>query len=123
VTGAVLDAYLIGLRCALPSALRVLPLPTILRLLDASRTWAAPARAAIALVRSERAARAIGASDTCLYRSLAKWSALRRSGVSADFVMGLRGDVPDTGHAWVEVDGEPVGEARDARLVVTYRYG
>jgi hypothetical protein len=78
-------------------------------------------RAGVALARSERAARALRAKDTCLFRALARWSALRRAGIPAAFVMGVARDDPDAAHAWVEVEGAPVGEARDARWVVSYR--
>lgn len=65
---------------------------------------------------------------TCLYRSLARYAVLRRAGVDAAFVMGVRAakadstDPPDLeGHAWIEVDGAPLDPlARD--FVVTLRY-
>ena len=61
--------------------------------------------------------------DTCLYRSLARYSILRRAGHPARFVMGLRPSAPEIlGHAWVELDGIPVGEAVDPELVVTFAY-
>jgi hypothetical protein len=36
--------------------------------------------------------------------------------------MGLCREAPNEGHAWVEIDGRPVLEEPDARLVVTYAY-
>ncbi len=120
----VLDAYLIGLRCTLPTALRALPLPTVLRLIAprTPRSRATSARAHQAVARSEVMARRLSVADTCLYRSMVRWTALKRAGLPATFVMGVRRDEPDTGHAWVEVDGEPVGELVDDRLVATFRF-
>jgi len=64
--------------------------------------------------------------STCLYRSLARYALLCRSGFSAAFVMGIEKKTRDQGdlkgHAWVEIDGTPLGEEIDAGLVVTYRY-
>jgi hypothetical protein len=61
--------------------------------------------------------------DTCLYRSLARYAALRRAGHAARFVMGLDPKARDIeGHAWVELDGAPVGEEIDPGLTVTFAY-
>ena len=61
--------------------------------------------------------------DTCLYRSLARYAVLRRAGHPARFVMGLSPRAPEiTGHAWVELDGAPMGETVDDDMVITYAY-
>jgi hypothetical protein len=61
--------------------------------------------------------------DTCLYRSLARYAVLRGAGHPARFVMGLDPKKRDIeGHAWVELDGEPVGEIIEPGLTVTFRY-
>jgi len=61
--------------------------------------------------------------DTCLYRALARYAVLRRAGHPARFVMGLDPKAADiVGHAWVELDGEPVGEAVEPGLTVTFSY-
>ncbi|MFT3775555.1 MAG: lasso peptide biosynthesis B2 protein [Minicystis sp.] len=61
--------------------------------------------------------------DTCLYRALARYAVLRRAGHPARFVMGLDPRASDiSGHAWVEIDGEPVGETLDPGLTVTFQY-
>ena len=62
--------------------------------------------------------------STCLYRALARYAVLRRTGLDATFVMGVgpRG-VHDEGHAWVEVEGEPFVEPTDvSKYAVTFRY-
>lgn len=63
-------------------------------------------------------------ANTCLYRSLARYAVLRRSGANAAFVMGLGpGGVTDDGHAWVELDDEPFEEHADvSHYTVTFRY-
>ncbi len=61
--------------------------------------------------------------DTCLYRSLARYAVLRSAGHPARFVMGLSPRAPEiTGHAWVELDGAPMGETIDDDMVITYAY-
>jgi hypothetical protein len=60
--------------------------------------------------------------DTCLYKSLARYSVLRRAGHSARFVMGVYPGEELRGHAWVEVDGEPFDETVDPELAVTFTY-
>ena len=61
--------------------------------------------------------------NTCLYRSLARYAVLRSAGHPARFVMGLSPGAPEiTGHAWVELDGAPMGETVDDDMVITYAY-
>jgi hypothetical protein len=61
--------------------------------------------------------------NTCLYRSLARYAVLRGEGIAVQFVMGVRPDGNELiGHAWLEYQGKPLGEAVDPRLVVTYVY-
>lgn len=61
--------------------------------------------------------------DTCLYRALARYAVLRGAGHPARFVMGLSPGAPEiTGHAWVELDGAPMGETVDDDMVITYAY-
>jgi len=53
----------------------------------------------------------------CLGRSLVAWFLLRRRGVDAVLEIGARLPVVAglDAHAWVEVDGVPIGEAADVR--------
>ncbi|MEP7119912.1 MAG: lasso peptide biosynthesis B2 protein [Byssovorax sp.] len=61
--------------------------------------------------------------DTCLYRALARYAVLRGAGHPVRFVMGLSPRAPDIeGHAWVELDGAPMGETVDDDMVITYAY-
>jgi len=53
---------------------------------------------------------------TCLYRSLAGFASLRGAGEPVRLLLGVRierGEV--VAHAWLEKDGEPVGEPTDPR--------
>ncbi len=61
--------------------------------------------------------------DTCLYRALARYAVLRSAGHPARFVMGLSPRALEIeGHAWIELDGAPMGETLDDDMVITYAY-
>jgi hypothetical protein len=77
-----------------------------------------------ALLTSQRIVRRLPrVPDTCLYRALTRYALLRRAGHPARFVMAIDPSAPDVeGHAWVELDGKPVGETIDKRYVVTFAY-
>jgi hypothetical protein len=64
------------------------------------------------------------APDTCLFRSLARYALLRRAGHPVRFVMGLDPTKKSelVGHAWLELDGVPLGEEVDPALAVTFSY-
>ncbi|MEO7331161.1 MAG: lasso peptide biosynthesis B2 protein [Minicystis sp.] len=125
-----LGAAALSLRLRLGGLLRRRSLPVLLGAIDARSTPAArvPLSTALgalddaqALLSRLRLGRFV--PDTCLYRSLARYSILRRAGHPARFVMGLRPSEPEIlGHAWVELDGAPVGETVDPALVVTFAY-
>jgi hypothetical protein len=121
---------LVALRLSLPSRLSAEPLDALLASLTPS-----PARSPIGLraasclkrdvLRAEAAIRRVPwLASTCLYRSLARYAVLRRSGMDATFVMGLGPDgVDDDGHAWIEIAGKPFEETDDvSRFAVTFRY-
>ncbi len=60
--------------------------------------------------------------DTCLYRSLARYALLRRAGHPVRFVMALDPKKEVEGHAWLELDGVPLGEEIEPGLAVTFSY-
>ncbi len=66
-----------------------------------------------------RAVRRIGArwpGSKCLDQSLAIASLLRERGIDARLLIGAaRGGAGIEAHAWVEIDGEPIGEPADLR--------
>jgi Transglutaminase-like superfamily len=64
------------------------------------------ARRSLAMVR-----RATGMAGTCLSRSFALWTLLRRRGVETELQIGYRkrGDQFE-GHAWLEYQGDPINE-------------
>ncbi|QDQ16105.1 lasso peptide biosynthesis B2 protein [Streptomyces spectabilis] len=81
------------------------------RVLSALRRGAAPATAAQALAAREAvvAVSARCAGEGCLQRSVATALLCRMRGVWPDWCTGVR-TAPFRAHAWVEVDGTPVGE-------------
>src|SRR5580693_492480 len=117
-----IGARAIATRLRLASLVRRRSLPDLLLALTPSAATAPlPLPAAKrAISAAERVVRRIrGVPDTCLYRSLARYQALRRAGHPARFVMALDTRAADIeGHAWVELDGEPVGETLDPGLTV-----
>jgi hypothetical protein len=122
MTGLALGAYLVGLRGAIPLALRVMPLPTLFDWISPRRVSTSESAARRAIGRSQTVARHMRLPDTCLYRAAARFVALRSAGLPAQFVMAVRRDQPELGHAWVEIHGVPVDEKVDDRLVPTFRY-
>ena len=101
------------------------PLPAVLARLTPRGSRAAPRELAEETIASvERAVERLRVlPDTCLYRALARYAVLRRAGHAARFVMGLDPTRPDIeGHAWVELDGEPVGETLEPGLTITFAY-
>lgn len=61
--------------------------------------------------------------QTCLFRALARYAALRQARVDATFCMGIVPNAPAVAaHAWVEVGGVAVFEAEEPRYVETFRW-
>jgi hypothetical protein len=61
--------------------------------------------------------------QTCLFRALARYAALRQARVDATFCMGVRADQPNiAAHAWVEVGGVAVFEVEAPRYLETFRW-
>jgi hypothetical protein len=56
------------------------------------------------------AAGAAPTSVVCLPRSLTAWTILRRRGIPSEVIVGMHIVKQRDAHAWVVVDGEPVGE-------------
>jgi hypothetical protein len=121
-----IGARVIAARLRLASLVRRRSLPELLATLTPDAATAPlPRRAAErAISAAERVvARLRVVPDTCLYRSLARYHGLRRAGHPARFVMALDPRAAEIeGHAWVEIDGEPVGETLEPGLAVTFSY-
>ncbi len=120
-----LAARAIAVRIAAAPLLRARSLPGVLASITPSKSSPLPrdeAERAIAIAESI-VSRARVLPDTCLYRSLARYAALRRAGHAARFVMAVANSEPEIeGHAWVEIDGIPVGETLDPGLTITYSF-
>lgn len=98
------------LRAVLPLLVRRHHLADLLDLLDgaAAAPAAADARRIVDGLRGRRM--------TCLHRALAGYAALRGRGEDVRFVIGVRPDAGTVvGHAWLELDGAPLGEPEDPR--------
>jgi hypothetical protein len=68
-------------------------------------------------------ARLPGPRPTCLPKALARYAALRGSGVDVDFVVGVAGDLrAPRGHAWVEHAGAPVMDDEAQNFIVSFRH-
>jgi hypothetical protein len=121
-----LGARAVAARLRAPALLGRRSLPDVLAALAPPHADRAVPRAvaeAAALDSERLVGRLRVVPDTCLYRSLARWVVLRRAGHAARFVMALDPRSREIeGHAWVELDGEPVGEALEPGLAVTFTY-
>jgi len=123
-------AALVVLRLSLPSRLARQPLDALLNGLTPSPARQPTSAGAVPglrrdLLRTEFVVRHLpGVAGTCLYRALARYAVLRRTGLDATFVMGVGPHgMDDDGHAWVEVAGKPFEEPNDVnRYAVTFRY-
>jgi hypothetical protein len=107
-------AYLFIAKATLP----VLALPQVEALLEhlpggsSDRAEPLPADRLVSLV--DAAARHHLRPMTCLPRSLALKALLQRQGVETDLRIGVRREAGRLlAHAWVEQDGNPVGEPAD----------
>lgn len=62
---------------------------------------------------------------SCMPRALARFELLRRSGVPAQIVFGVRSgeDSELLGHAWLELRGLPIMERETLDYRETFRYG
>jgi hypothetical protein len=119
-------ARALATRMRLASMMRDSSLPDLLRALSDETVKPEP----LALVEEavSKSQRIIGrlrlAPDTCLFRSLARYALLRRAGHPVRFVMALDPNKAEdlTGHAWIELDGAPLGEEVEPGLAVTFSY-
>jgi hypothetical protein len=124
-----LAAELLALRLLLPRRLANEKLDDVVRALSplGPRQSSASVRALEISMRIVEAVlrRARVVPDTCLYRSLARFAVLRRAGIDARFLMGVRSSptgVGIAGHAWLEVDGKPRGEPDLLDYAITFAY-
>ena len=72
---------------------------------------AADAKAAIIAIAGRYAL----ANGTCLRQALLLWGLLRRCGQAAELRIGVRTQDGFAAHAWVELDGEPLGQTPEQR--------
>jgi hypothetical protein len=78
---------------------------------------------ALGIRQAERIARLLRMQpDTCLFRALTRYAALRRAGQRPRFVMGIDANDPDVGHAWIELEGAPFLEPALPTLTRTFEH-
>ena len=101
-----------GTTFLMPLALRVRPLPEVLRLCDRIPVRARQPQPPIVLVRRAHRWLAHGRgpwTSSCLTRSLALYAMLRQHGYEPQFAVGVAGREQEfQAHAWVSLDGVPV---------------
>jgi hypothetical protein len=121
---APIAARAVGTRLRLRSLVRDSSLPDLLRALSPGAVEAKPLEVVEdALSTSQRIVSRLRLPDTCLYRSLARYALLRRAGHPVRFVMAIDPKKPELeGHAWIELDGVPLGEEVEPGLAVTFTY-
>ena len=112
-----------GWRLALPVLKWMLPLPRLAALM-----WAGTERRVRDTAREQQIttlARGLSGRrggrtfDNCLERSLVAYRFLSRVGAEPHLVIGVSRDTPIRGHAWVRLDGEPLGDRVDEFEEVT----
>jgi hypothetical protein len=98
-----------------PVALRLLPLPRVMRLLD--RGPRIPAARAHPVVLADRVSRWLSHGvlywrSTCLTRSAVLYAVLRQHGYRPSLHLGVAKGASDIeAHAWVSLDGTPLADA------------
>ena len=123
-----LFARAIAWRMALPVLKYAVPLRTLARWMAAQPTSACSAEAREARLASVRRLLTQGGrlviSGNCLERSLVLYRFLGEVGASPTLVMGLnRDDAKVGGHAWVELDGEPLAQETVGQFVPVLTFG
>ena len=111
-----------GAERGIPALLRWHHLGDLLEALDSGCCGAAP----VAAKHTRRVLNALRERrTTCLYRALTGFASLRRGGDKVKLVIGVRVDGGElVAHAWLERDGEPLGERADprSRYAVAFAY-
>jgi hypothetical protein len=114
-----------GWRLTLPILKHVVPLGTLARFICARRATRSPAGLDAVLFLLRHGGR-LAISANCLERSLLLYRFLTEAGASPQLVLGATADAPGiAGHAWIEVDGEPLADATTSRYqrVVVFSAG
>jgi hypothetical protein len=99
-----------GWRIALPALRRVVPLRTLVHLMQRTSTHPSPARVHAVRLFAAHGGRIV-MSPHCLERSLVLYRFLGEAGARPTLVLGAN-DTPSglAGHAWVEINGEPFAD-------------
>ena len=127
-TDARLLARAIAWRLVLPVLKYAVPLRTLARWMAADPASGYSAEEREARLRSVRRMLTQGGrlviSGNCLERSLVLYRFLGEVGASPTLVMGVNRDQAKVGgHAWVELDGEPLAEEKVSQFVPVLSFG
>ena len=96
----------------LPVLKRILPLPTLVRLMSRTGSEERSAEKEKQIVRSARRVYRLRRPGSCLERSLLAYRYLSNTNAEPQLVIGVRRDDRDVlAHAWVLVDGSPLYES------------
>ena len=125
-----LFARALGWRLVLPVLKHAVPLRTFARWMSATPAASPEASAVVrrARVQAVRHLLAQGGrlviSGNCLERSLLLYRLLGEAGAAPRLVMGVNLEGTTVGgHAWIEVDGEPLADATTGRFVPVMVFG
>jgi hypothetical protein len=115
----------LAVRAALPILIRTQPLDRVLQALTPTRRPAPSppeALSAVEAVTDRLTRRSLAVRTPCLTRALLRYALLRRQGLRACFVIGVRPGGRDgfEAHAWVTLDGRPVMEQQPAEYRVAF---
>jgi hypothetical protein len=123
-----------ALALAMPALVRARPLSELLETLDGAVGLRAAGAVQPRRTEAERRARGESARvlaalgrwhPNCLCRALTGFASLSAGGASVTLLIGVRVDGGElTAHAWLEQDGEPLGERTDprSRFAVAFAY-
>jgi hypothetical protein len=114
-------------RAALPMLMRTQPLDRVLQLLTPARAPERSRPEALSAIESITGAvtrRSHLARSACLTRALLRYTLLRRNGMRASFVIGVRPGGSDgfEAHAWVKLEGRAVMEEQPAGYRIAFEW-
>lgn len=115
----------LAVRAALPVLMRTQPLDRVLQLLTPAREPEPSTPEALCVIESVSEAltrRLQPVRTACLTRALLRYALLRRHGLQAVFVIGVRPGGADgfESHAWVTLDGRAVMERKPVNYRVAF---
>ena len=110
----------LGWRLALPALRRIVPLRSLVHLMQRTSPRPSPARLDAVRFFAAHGGRIV-MSPHCLERSLVLYRFLGEAGARPTLVLGANGAPSGlAGHAWIEINGEPFADAPDYAPVLAF---